>query len=73
MKVLELFARDKGRGIKRFRRVEGGYRAVPSPTSNIGSIWTEGEAGPVATNMKTFPSHLGIYDSYDYDEWQDQT
>ena len=47
--------------------IEGAHRAIPSTTSNIGSIGTEGETTPVAANVKTLPSHLNMI-SYSDDQ-----
>ena len=38
----------------------GSHRAVPSTTSDIGGVRTEGETTPITSNVKTFTSHLHI-------------
>ena len=38
----------------------GSHRAVPSTTSDIGGVRTEGETTPITTNVKTFTSHLNM-------------
>ena len=50
--------KEKKESQEKPRQVKGAHRAIPSTTSDIGSVRTERKATPVATNMKTFPSHL---------------
>ena len=42
------------------RHLMGSHRAVPSTTSDIGGVRTEGETTPITTNVKTFTSHLNM-------------